>query len=636
MYYRCIAPEWLLNKNSNKKKVLEGEFTEEEILNFNEDGYNIYYLPNYPSIYHPGTTADGSQIDTFNYVFVDMDMKDGIYKSKSEFLNKINDFGVPPTMIVDSGNGVHVYWQVSDLDAASYLRLQRRLTRKFNTDEAVSKIFQLMRVPGTINTKREDSFKLCEIIAQDNTNVYTADYLDKELPPITLADEQYCQTHFDRTYHLKQQTTKIPDKMPLKFAKLVKANSEVRDIWSHSSEDRSGSDWRLGHIMFTSGFTRDEAIAVLVNAPKALERAPVHQLSYAQGIVDKIWTYELEDKFIPMSKSVKDILVQSGDKLRGTRFKCWDYLDDTLHGWRLGHVVGLIAGSGVGKTAMALNMFEGFVERNPQYDHLFVSLEQPKEEIAERWRNMCGSNTSSYDKVHILDNYDEEGNFRHLTFPVIQDYVMKYQKNSERRIGSVVIDHIGIMVPGKKDLPSEIMEICHAMKKFAQETQTLIVMQSQSPRDKAGIGDIELNKDAAYGTALFEWYCDYVITIWQPLKRCYKNPACPTVMAYKFCKIRHKKQGFDTIKEDERMIRFFDPVTERLRELTQAEEQSFTFFNTQATNIRKLDSKTEVLSYTSYKKVEVPNGAPDNSTNSTRIAESKGVSGRQATSGVRR
>jgi hypothetical protein len=135
------------------------------------------------------------------------------------------------------------------------------------------------------------------------------------------------------------------------------------------------------------------------------------------------------------------------------------------------------------------------------------------------------------------------------------------------------------------------------MKAFAIQLNVMMVMQSQAPREKAGIGDLELNKDAAYGTVFFEAYCDYLITIWQPLKRVYKEGA-PTVTAYKFGKIRHKKQGHDKIQEDTCYALFYDPETQRMRDLTQDEEKSVAFFTNRATSLRKEDKKTALVTYT--------------------------------------
>lgn len=601
MLCRLILPEWAKSSDPNLKKVLEGDFYEQDLLDFNVAGYNVYFLPNYPSQYDPATTVDGTHIDTFEYVYVDMDLKQGKYATKEHFLAVIADSPILPSRIVDSGNGVHVYWKTKDLDAMSFLRLQRRLCRKFDTDEAVAKIYQLMRLPGTANTKDPENPKFCQELYQDDVE-YTCEQLDALLPPISHEDEEYCKAHYEKTYNLGKKL-EISDKMPPKFDALIRNNKEAQDLWIGEHDDRSKADYRLGHILWGNRFTREEAASVLVNTRKALQRAPVHRVNYAMGIIDKIWTFEeAEDKVgLNLSSSVKDILNKSGDDeaLKGARFQCHRYLDATNHGFRLGQVIGLVAGSGVGKTAMALNMFEGFVQNNPDYDHFFIPLEQPPNEIADRWRTMCGTNTALHEKVQVMSNYDEAGAFRHLSFDDIREYLLKYKKVTGRKIGCVVIDHIGALK--KKNAKGEnqdLMDICHAMKAFAVETNTLLVMQSQAPREKAGSGDLELNKDAAYGTVYFESYCDYLVTMWQPLKRCYNMDACPTVTAFKFCKIRHKKQHLDEIKEDQRYLLFFDPETEHMRELTQDEEVSFQFFNSQATNARKQDRKTDLITYT--------------------------------------
>ncbi len=596
MLIRAILAKWAYD--SGLRKIVEGDLSDERIQALNSQGYNVYYLPNYPSQYDPTSTVDGSHIDTFEWVFVDFDLKQGTYPTKDAFLESLSSAPYPSS-IVDSGNGVHVFWRVNGLDAMSYLRFQRRLMRLLKTDEAVAKIYQLMRVPGTLNVKTQGAFIPCETL-YEGPDTYTCEELDALLPPIRLEDEEYCQTHYNLTYSIPSEI-KVDDKIPNKFKDLIRNNAEAKEIWAGGVDDRSKADYRLGHIMWGNDFTRDEALSVLVNSAKALQRAPKHRVNYATGIIDKIWTFEEapKDEGLNLSSTVREILSRSGDTLKGTRLPCHRYLDATAYGFRLGQVIGLVAGSGVGKTAMALNMFEGFVQNNPDLDHFFIPLEQPANEIADRWKTMCGDNTHLHDKVHVISNYDEQGAFRHLSFDDIRQYLLKFQKQTNRRVGCVVIDHIGALK--KKNAKGEnqdLMDICHEMKAFAVETNTLLVMQSQAPREKAGIGDLELNKDAAYGTVYFESYCDYLITIWQPLKRVYSRAKCPTVTAFKFCKIRHKKQHLDEIKEDVRYLLYFDPETEHLRELTQTEETSFDFFNKQALSERKQDRKTDGVIYT--------------------------------------
>lgn len=629
MIYRCIAPDWLKDENPSLSKVREGEFSQDELDELNVLGYNIYFLPNYPSEYKKGIPVDGSHIDRFEFVFVDMDLKDKTYANKEEFLAVINSAGIEPTQIIDSGNGVHVYWRVTDLDAMSFLRLQRRLTRRFKTDEAVSKIYQLMRVPESLNTKNREDFKVCHSVYYNDVS-YTCEKLDQLLPIITRADEEYCTQHFNRTYKLDKKEITVIEQIPLKFTQLIKNNAEAKELWVGDQEDRSASDFRLGHLMFANGFTKEEATSVLVNCAKALTRAPAHRINYAVNIVDKIWIHEMtEDKSsLDLSRSVRDILNRAGDTLKGTRFPCWRYLDDTQHGFRLGQIIGLVAGSGVGKTAMALNMFEGFVESNPDYDHFFVPLEQPVNEIADRWRTMCGDKVHLHDKVHVISNYADDGSYRHLSFGEIKDYLLSFQKKTGRKVGCVVIDHIGVLKKkGQKGENQDLMNICSEMKAFATETNTLLIMQSQTSREKAGIGDLELDKDAAYGTVMFESFCDYLITIWQPLKRCYSEPGCPAVTAFKFCKIRHKKKGVDKREEDVPYVLVFDPLSEHLREPTQKEEQAIAFWNQKATSKRKADRKTDVVKYQSTKTLrEIENGKTGSNQDTSGATTLKNVS----------
>ena len=599
--YRCILPQYARLKYPNLSPVVEGVFSDLDIQEYNKKSYNIYYLPNYFSKYSAGNIVRGKDIDTFEYCFVDFDLKSKTYKDKESFLAAVGQQNIPPTKVIDTGNGVHVYWRVSNLDAVSYLKLTRRLMHLFNTDPAVGQIYQLMRYPGTLNTKIEDAPLPCETLYESDA-VYSREELDTLLPTLTPEEEEYCVQHYNRTYGIVSQDTEIDDTLPPKFASLLSENSEAKNIWLGNVEDRSKGDYRLGHIMWASKYTKDEALSVLVNSAKALFRAPSGRISYAAGIVNKIWAAEEnKETFASLSNSVKYILNCSTNALEGTRFHCHKWVDNTYNGFRLGHVIGLVGGSGVGKTAVALNMFEGFVACNPDYDHIFVSLEQGRNEIALRWKTMCGDNDNLHEKVHIIDNYDENGVYRDLSLTTIQDYILQYQKTHARKIGCVVIDHIGVLSNNDRLGQDEgVKKLCKQMKTFASQTNTLLIMQSQTSREKAGIGDLELNKDAAFGTSVFENFCDYLITIWQPLKRCYTAGA-PTVCAFKFCKIRHKKQHKDNITEDTRYLMIFDPDTEKLRFLTSQEEKSFSFFNKQAVGLRKQDRKTEVMPYVSVR-----------------------------------
>jgi hypothetical protein len=245
-------------------------------------------------------------------------------------------------------------------------------------------------------------------------------------------------------------------------------------------------------------------------------------------------------------------------------------------------------------------MFKWFAQNNPNYHHFFIPLEQPANEIADRWNTMCGTDTRLHEKIHVISNYDDDGNFRHLSFDEIRQYINEFKKEQGIEIGCVVIDHIGALKKSSKlGERQDVTDICHAMKAFAIETNTLLVMQSQTSREKAKGGDIELDKDAAYGTVYFESYCDYLITLWQPLKKCHSEPGCPSVTAFKFCKIRHKKIKQDVIQEDVPYYMYFDSETEEMRDLREDEKIAFKYFAGKAANLRKRDKSVDLVEYKS-------------------------------------
>ncbi len=624
----CMLPQWAIEEGLGLPKAIQGQFTFDQLIDYNCQGYNIYFYPNGPSQITYDTLPNfpnsntkrfivSGDVDTFDWIFLDLDMKHNAYASKAEFIEILMTFDLIPTKVVDSGNGIHAYWKVSDkIDAMTYLRLSRRLCRKFNTDEAVTKIKQLMRVPNTANTKIKGDYRLCELLFEAEENQYTAEQFDKFLPKITPTDEEFCVKHYNTSYGIEDKNTSVDDTIPPKFAELIRNSREAKELWISDTGDRSKADYRLGHLMLAHGFTADEAKSVLINSRKALERGPTHRIAYATNIVDKIFTSgdtpksanEPKENKIPLSRSVSDILSQDPNKtLRGTRFSCHRIVDATSGGFRLTQVLGLIGGSGVGKTAFALNIFKWCVQNNSQYVHFFISLEQPEEEIAARWAKMAAKDPQLNDMVHILGNYNEDGSYRDLSLNDVKDYLLEFEKTTGQKVGCVCLDHIGIVRHDTKNGENEgLMGVFKQLKSFAQATNTFFIVQSQTSREKAGIGDLELNKDAAYGSGLFENHCDFVVTLWQPLKRVISECKHLSVTAYKFCKIRKKNIDTDDIQEDKRYRVIFDPNTESFRELTEKEEQSFDFYNKKATNLRKQDRKTDVLEYSSTSWVKEP------------------------------
>lgn len=599
--YRLILADWAKESRLSESTLPDtktGSFTEDELKTLNAQGYNCYYFLNTPKDWDGTADIHGSDIQVFPYTCVDMDLKEGKYSSKEEFLNVIAESDITPSFIVDSGNGVHVYWKVNDLDAMSYLRLQRRLIAHYKTDKAVSKIYQLMRVPGTYNVKAKDHFKLCEVLYSSEKE-YTCEEMDALLPKISPADEEYCQNHYNMTYNISVDGQNADDaEVPLKFQAFMRENPEAKKLFFGPVKDRSAANFRLGHLLYAAKFTKEEARAVLLNTDKAITRAGRHRWNYANNIVEKIWSFEevpedIETK-APMSESMLSILSKSPEDVGyETRLYGHPMFDATKHGFRLGEVLGLIGGSGAGKTALSLNFFKWFVERNPDYIHVFVTLEMPKIQIAERWSKLADDNRVLHEKVHVLSQHDENGICRELTLDAIKNDILSLEKQTGKKVGCVVIDHIGCLdkEPGRTDI-EKLMNACRSMKTFALATKTFLVMQSQSSRAKAGWGDIEIEMDAAFGTTKFENYCDYVMTTWQPLRRV-QHDAKLYVTAFKYCKIRELNVEADKIKLNQVYGMIFDKETESLRKIVKDELPAIAYWGKQADQERKRDKKEE-------------------------------------------
>jgi KaiC/GvpD/RAD55 family RecA-like ATPase len=625
MIFRLIPAKWNETLPNGKKRLpREGEYTFEELLKYNEQGYNCYYFPNHPGDYSKVPMAEngkrrrsltGADIDTFEYCFVDLDMKDyqnpaldrrHNYATKQEFIDTLTAWELKPSAIVDTGGGIHAYWRIDNLDAMSFLRLNRRLCRKFSTDPAVSTLNQLMRVPGTNNVKIKGEPRPCELLHSDDAAIYDVERVAKLLPPVTPEDETAAQNHYDKAYNFDASEANVSEELPQAFVRLCRLNGEAKELFYGTPKDRSAADFRLAHLMFGNGISKDDARSVLFNTAKASERTRVHRFNYANNIVDKIWVKGKAEASKPnelLPRSVKEIDADTDDEgNRAERFYCHPMIDATDYGFRLTHVLGLIGGSGNGKTTVAMNMAAWFAERNKNKDYinLYVTLEMREEEISEIWKPLSQRLKREYPGVdwdasfYILGNYDKDGTFRELGFDEIREFVFKLEKATGKKVGCVVLDHIGILKQEKGNGTFDgLIGNCRRMKAFAVATNTFLIVQSQTSRGKNGGGDMELDMDAAFGTSNFEFYADWIMTVWQPLKRIVDRAAHMLVVAFKFPKIRKKHVKKDLLKADTVYGMMFDPDDGSLHEMTTDQHTAFDYWNKQATAIRNRDKKRE-------------------------------------------
>lgn len=150
--------------NKALKEVIE-EFKGEENIYI---GPNTFFIPK----------RENKNIRQFRALYIDLDnLEDDQVATTYRILELAEENIIPkPTMIVDSGRGLHLYWRIKnapyralhtwqELEDMLYHRL-----KKYGADIKATDGARVLRLPGTINSKNKAE---CRIIYQDNNLEYS-------------------------------------------------------------------------------------------------------------------------------------------------------------------------------------------------------------------------------------------------------------------------------------------------------------------------------------------------------------------------------------------------------------------------------------------------------------------------------
>lgn len=615
-FFRLIKPDWgkpsLANGEANPSFIKEvkgpdtyegSDYAQDFIDEKNKEGYNVYFFPNHPStnVYEAGVKhLSGKHIDTFEYVFVDMDLKDKVYATKEEFITKVSEFPLKPTFVVDSGNGVHAYWQVSDLSRDLYVFMQLGLINHFKTDESVFTTLQLMRFPNSLNTKKYGQPVQAAIVDGVSSG---AIYQSSDFPEFVFALPEEAQVRGQNHVNKLDGKLKINlpefanlDELPDKFISFIldPVNELAYNLFYQPKQthgDRSGADMKLANILFRANFNRKECLAVIANTEKALGKNH-HRFQYAEMTVDKIYQEKLTSKFKTVGQFIRTNEHEKhlGDLVRGPH-----YMDSGVLGepWRKKELMGLIAGTGVGKTSMTLEIMKDSIENNVDNDdvYIFFSLEMTEAQITKRWINLVGSSSPLADRLYVIGNYDEKNSPRNIGLQEIMEYTQEIKKLSGKNVGIMAIDHIGIVskhIDTRKKYTFGIKSqtdagwgdirtlgldaVASQMKALANMLDTYILVLTQTTKDK-GAGDLPIGKDGAFGISAYENIMDRIVTLWQPLSKV-QAMSKTSFMAWQYVKIREKHPD-DKIKENEPKLMTYEIGSGDIRQTTPQEYEEF-------------------------------------------------------------
>jgi hypothetical protein len=81
--------------------------------------------------------------------------------------SKAAEIGLPqPTMIIDSGHGIHLYWRFTEpLEPSRWIRGMKLLSAALGSDAAIKNPERVMRLPGLLNNKPPAA--PCRILSHD-------------------------------------------------------------------------------------------------------------------------------------------------------------------------------------------------------------------------------------------------------------------------------------------------------------------------------------------------------------------------------------------------------------------------------------------------------------------------------------
>lgn len=290
-----------------------------------------------------------------------------------------------------------------------------------------------------------------------------------------------------------------------------------------------------------------------------------------------------------------------------------DFWDTTEEKWRKGEVLGLIAAPGTGKSSASLKIVRDIIFNNPNSNdiHFFFSLEMPRRQVIKRWHKLVGKNSPHSAKLCVIDN---KACAERQTWQHISRFVKDTCKAMGKGVGCVIIDHM-MVVSDKIDTTQEphfdvstdinsgrgkiktvkLKDMCFLMHEVALYLDCFLIVQNQGTKEGASHGDTPMGIHAAYGAADFAWFCDYIITVWQPLKRV-ATESYLRVTAWQYAKIREIGEN-DLAKVYTRYALAFDMTTGDYRPLNALEQDEMDKLVERANALRKSEDKKEVSKY---------------------------------------
>ena len=209
---RCLHPETAEVKvfwgKLGNKRQLAAQLKQADA--FNRAGYGVYFAP----CLRKTQSGKAEAAALAPVLWVDIDC-DGNEAKREAALEKLHGFDLPPSAILNSGGGWHVYWLLSEakvLETDSHREqmaaLLRGLSMAVGADDAyVKSAASLMRLPNSINTKPERNGAVVSIVEFSPERTYGwEDFAWLEAAPEASIRSQFAPLNENGTHPLPRRT----------------------------------------------------------------------------------------------------------------------------------------------------------------------------------------------------------------------------------------------------------------------------------------------------------------------------------------------------------------------------------------------------------------------------------------------
>jgi hypothetical protein len=460
-----------------------------------------------------GTRGGKENVVSIPGVWCDIDFKD---IPREQAAKRLKEFPFKPSIIVQSGGGVHIYWLFKEPSEKSDYKtvedVNRRIAAYLGGDDGACDIARVLRAPETFNHKYKPPRPVK--VSQHENLYYDVDDFLNILPEVKNGNSLS-----------KNSNGKNPDGWLLEALKGVKEHDPGRDktgakIAGYFIDKLPAHDvlailqtWNLNN---KPPLDKKDLVKTVNSISKYDHKAdkPKVDISNVYDPARMLEAYRDHIKSITKNRFITGIAP----------------IDSLIRGVAGGEVLTWLARSSLFKTAILQNQLKNYVQ-NSAWGAAFFSIEMPVESLTERYFAILDGCTGGEVEQMYLDSAMDssriaaENQFKQdlknlfvvdtiISVSDIPKYVRLIQDTYEVKIGVIGVDYLGLIQGPGHTAYETVSRIAKELKQTAKKLNLPVVMLCQASR-RAGEGDIEITMDMARDSGGIEESADTILGLYK-------------------------------------------------------------------------------------------------------------------------